>query len=48
MNEKLILIDDFEIYNIAMEIGDEVWKVVDSWDYFKKDTIGKQLVRAAE
>ncbi len=47
-NEKLILIDDLEIYQIAMDIGDKVWNVADTWDYWKKDTIGKQLVRAAD
>lgn len=47
-NEKLILIDDMEIYQIGMEIGDEVWKLVDKWDHWKKETIGKQLVKAAD
>jgi four helix bundle protein len=47
-NEKLILIDDMEVYKMGMEIGDEVWKFVDKWDQWKKDTIGKQLVKAAD
>lgn len=47
-NEKLILIDDMEIYQFGMEIGDEVWQIVDKWDHWKKDTIGKQLVKAAD
>lgn len=47
-NEKLILIDDLEIYQLAMGIGDEVWNLADTWDYWKKDTIGKQLVKAAD
>ena len=47
-NEKLILIDDMEIYKIAMTIGEDVWNLADPWDYWKKDTIGKQLVRAAD
>jgi four helix bundle protein len=47
-NEKVILIDDLEIYQRAMKIGEEVWMLVDSWNIWKKDTIGKQLVRAAD
>lgn len=43
--EKLILIDDLEIYQLAMGIGDEIWNLADTWDYWKKDTIGKQLVK---
>jgi four helix bundle protein len=46
--KKVILIDDMEIYKLAMQIGEDVWSLVDTWDYFKKDTIGKQLVRAAD
>ena len=39
---------DLRISNIANEIGDEVWEIVDKWDYYKKDTIGKQFVRSAD
>jgi four helix bundle protein len=46
--KKVILIDDMEIYKLAMQIGEDVWSLVDTWDYFKKDTIGKQLVRTAD
>ena len=31
-----------------MEIGDRVWITIDKWDYFNKDTLGKQFVRAAD
>lgn len=31
-----------------MEIGEEVFKIVKDWDYFCKDTVGKQLVRAVD
>ena len=39
---------DLRVYNIASEIGDEVWEIIDQWDFFKKDTIGKQLARSAD
>ncbi len=32
----------------SMEIGERVWSIVSSWDYFAKDTVGKQLVKAAD
>lgn len=41
-------LDDLEVYRIAMSIGDKVWGIVGQWDYFSKDTVGKQLVRAAD
>jgi len=31
-----------------MEIGEIIWKLVSDWKFFEKDTIGKQLVRAAD
>jgi four helix bundle protein len=30
-----------------MALGENVWKIVENWNYFHKDTIGKQLVRSA-
>jgi four helix bundle protein len=39
---------DFKAYELAMKLGDDVWKVVSDWRYFEKDTIGKQLVKAAD
>ena len=38
----------FKIIDQANQIGDSVWKEVIQWNYFNKDTIGKQLVRAAD
>ena len=31
-----------------MSLGEETWNLVDDWNYFQKDTIGKQLVRACD
>jgi four helix bundle protein len=41
-------INDLEIYREAMRLGEEGWCHVVGWDYFAKDTVGKQLVRAAD
>ncbi len=41
-------VNDLEIYREAMEIGEEIWSLVHDWDYFPKDTIGKQVVRSAD
>ena len=41
-------LDDFKVYNLAMELSEEIWGVVIGWDYFQKDTVGKQLVRATD
>lgn len=41
-------LDEFNVYNLSLELADEVWKLVQKWNYFEKDTIGKQLVRAVD
>ncbi len=39
-------LEDLEVYNLSMDLSDKIWNIVENWDYFKKDTLGKQLVRA--
>jgi four helix bundle protein len=41
-------LEDFNTYNHAMKVGEEVWEVVMRWNFFEKDTVGKQLVRAVD
>ena len=41
-------LEDLEIYKLAESFLDEIWAIVIKWDYFLKDTLGKQLVRAAD
>ena len=43
-----IRLEDLEIYKLAMEIGEIVWSVVESWEYFPKKTVGGQFVEAAD
>jgi len=41
-------LEEFNVYQMAMETGEEIWKIVIKWDYFAKDTIGKQFVRSID
>ncbi len=41
-------IDDLQVYKLAMDIGEEIWDLVLKWNYFEKDTVGKQLVKAID
>ena len=40
--------EELNVYNVAMEIGEEVWQIVIKWNHFDKDTFGKQLVRTID
>jgi len=33
---------------LSEELTDEIWDIVLTWDYFARDTVGKQVVRAAD
>ncbi|WP_017720974.1 four helix bundle protein [Kamptonema formosum] len=42
---------DFEnlhVYQLAEKMANEIWRIVKQWNEFAKDTIGKQIVRAAD
>ncbi len=41
-------LEELKIYQMAMKLGELVWEEVVGWDFFEKDTIGKQLVRAVD
>ena len=41
-------LEDFRAYNLSMEIAEEVWDFVSKWQWFEKDTVGKQLVKAVD
>jgi four helix bundle protein len=41
-------LEELQIYNQSMAMAEKIWNIVIAWDYFSKDTIGKQLVKAAD
>jgi len=47
-NTRYIPLEELEIYQMAMEIGEIVWAWVDRWEYFPKVTLGKQFVDSAD
>ena len=40
--------ENLRVYQLAETLADEVWPIVMGWDSFARDTVGKQLVRAAD
>jgi len=41
-------LEELQVYSLSMEMAENIWTIVKEWDYFAKDTIGKQLVRAVD
>ena len=40
--------ENLEVYQLAEKLANEIWPIVKGWDHFAKETIGKQMVRAAD
>ncbi len=40
--------EKLDVYKLAETLCDEIWTVAKGWDYFSRDTVGRQLVRAAD
>ena len=41
-------LEKLEVYQLSETFSDTVWDIVMAWDIFRKDTIGKQIVRSAD
>jgi len=37
-----------EVFQLAEKLADETWRIVGRWRHFDKDTVGRQLVEAAD
>jgi four helix bundle protein len=40
--------ENLRVYLLAEQLADDVWKVVRKWEMLARDTVGRQLVRAAD
>ena len=40
--------ENLQIYKLSEKLADQIWKVVIRWEGLARDTLGKQLVRAAD
>ncbi len=40
--------EDLEVYKLAEKLANQIWFIVQKWDHFSKDTLGKQIVRSAD
>ena len=43
-----MILEELQVYQLAMDIGEKAWNVVKNWNYFTRNTIGNQLIRAAD
>ena len=41
-------LEELRVYQLSMNLAEEVWEIVIKWDYFAKDGVGKQLLKAVD
>ncbi|WP_372652253.1 four helix bundle protein [Draconibacterium sp.] len=48
MPKEYLTLEKISAYKMAFAFSNDIWKEVLGWDYFAKDTVGKQLVRSVD
>jgi four helix bundle protein len=48
MEKNYLQLNDLTCYKSSFAFTNEIWAIVIKWDYFAKDTIGKQFINAAD
>ncbi len=48
MAKEYLTVEKLSSYQLAFDFSNEVWKMVIKWEYFAKETVGKQFVKAAD
>ena len=41
-------LEELQVYQLAMDIAEQIGEIIQPWEYLAKDTIGKQLIRSAD
>jgi four helix bundle protein len=41
-------LEDLRVYQMAFDIGENIWDQIAEWKYFEKDVVGRQLAGAAD
>jgi len=48
MEKKFLKLNNLDAYKISFHLSNYVWNIVVKWDYFTKDTVGKQFARSID
>ena len=46
--KKYLKVEDVKAYQIAFVLSQDVWNIVDEWNYFAQKTIGNQYVNSTD
>ena len=40
--------ENLKVYQLSEKLADAIWEIVIKWDYLAKNTVGQQIVKAAD
>lgn len=40
--------ENLQVYELSENLADQIWRIVYCWDSFAKDSVGRQVIRAAD
>src|SRR5947209_12029429 len=40
--------ENLKVHRLSEDLADAIWMIARRWDYFARDTVGKQMVRCAD
>lgn len=40
--------ENLEVYQLSQKLGDAIWQIVQDWDRFARNTMGRLIVRSAD
>lgn len=41
-------LNELQVYQLAMQLAEDVWSIAVKWNYLAQDTIGKQIIRSSD
>lgn len=45
---EIRVLEDLDIFQLAMQIGEEVWEIAGDWNDISRRTIGTQIIRSTD
>ena len=48
MDKRYLKLNDLNVYKIAFNLSNYIWDIVIKWNFFARDTVGKQFVKSAD
>ncbi len=45
---RFLPFEKLQVFQLSEQLADDIWDMVIQWSDFEKDTVGKQLIRAAD